>query len=66
MLSPFARLSVIAAAAKNDYYRKNDNPRAVVVIEDVTQAVVVHYVRLRELLCGVSHLILCYAEGEFL
>jgi len=32
---------VIAAATENYYYRKNDNPSAV-VIEDVAQAVVIH------------------------
>ena len=34
-------LSVVATAAEYYYYRKNDNPSAV-VIKDVAQAVVIH------------------------
>ena len=33
--------SMIAAATKNDYYSKDDDPGAVIV-KDVTQAVVIH------------------------
>jgi hypothetical protein len=40
-------LSVIAAAAKNDNDSKDDDPSAV-VIKKMAEAVVIHYVFLRE------------------
>jgi len=46
---PLFFLSVIAAAAKYYNDSKNHDPCAVVV-KDVAQAVVIHYVSLRELL----------------
>ena len=41
---------VMAAATENDHDRKDHDPSAVIV-KDVAQAVI-HYVCLRELLCG--------------
>ena len=43
----FVLLSVIAAAAKNDNDSKDDDPSAV-VIKEMAEAVVIHYVFLRE------------------
>ena len=43
----FLWLSVIAAAAKNDNDSKDDDPSAV-VIKKMAEAVVIHYVFLRE------------------
>ena len=48
--APFGRaflLSVIAAAAKNDNDSKDDDPSAV-VIKKMAEAIVIHYVFLRE------------------
>lgn len=55
---------VVAAATENYNDSKDNNPSAV-VIKDVAQAVVVHYVCLRELLrWALARLILYYAEGK--
>ena len=43
----FVLLSVIAAAVKNDNDSKDDDPSAV-VIKEMAEAVVIHYVFLRE------------------
>ena len=45
--APFLWLSVIAAAAKNDNDSKDDDPSAV-VIKEMAEAVVIHYVFLRK------------------
>ena len=47
MGAPFLWLSVIAAAAKNDNDSKDDDPSAV-VIKEMAEAVVIHYVFLRK------------------
>ena len=53
----------MAAATENDHDRKDHDPGAVIV-KDVAQAVI-HYVCLRELLCGGCRLVSYYAEGKF-
>ena len=55
----------LVVAAATEYYndRKNYDPGAV-IIKDVAQAVVIHYVSLRELVSGSNRLILSYAEGK--
>ncbi|MBO5879843.1 MAG: hypothetical protein J6Q68_04765 [Clostridia bacterium] len=57
-------LLMVATAAEYNYYCKDNDP-STVIIEDVAQAVVIHYVFPPEVYCGVfsCRLIPYYAEG---
>ena len=62
---PFVDLRRLVVAATTEYYNDGeDHDPSAVIVKDVAQAVI-HYVCLRELLCGSRRLVSYYARRFF-